>query len=96
MKSLSIRNGGSAAIDLCRIASGSNVGYVEMKLQPYDYAAASVIIEEAGGVIEQADGSSITFDKPCSIVAGSLKAANEIRELLDMKPAELSEGEHGC
>ncbi len=82
MRSLSIRNGGSAAIDLCRIASGSNVGYVEMKLQPYDYAAASVIIEEAGGVIGQSDGSQITLDCPCSIVAGTKKASEEIRGLL--------------
>ena len=36
LRSLSIRNGGSAALDLCRIASGSNVAYYELKLQPYD------------------------------------------------------------
>lgn len=81
-RSLSIRNGGSAAIDLCRIASGSNVGYVEMKLHPYDFAAASVIIEEAGGVIGTAEGENITLDRPCSIVAGTKKAAEEIRCLL--------------
>ncbi len=81
-RSLSLRNGGSAAIDLCRIASGSNVGYVEMLLQPYDYAAASVIIEEAGGVISQADGSAITLDKGCSIVAGTNKAVEEIKGIM--------------
>ena len=47
--SLSIRCGGSAALGLCRGASGSNTVYLELKLQPYDYAAASVILEEAGG-----------------------------------------------
>lgn len=82
MQSLSIRNSGSAAVDLCRIASGSNVGYIEMKLQPYDYAAASVIIEEAGGMIETAEGLPITLDRPCSIVAGIPKAVEEIRNLL--------------
>ena len=82
MNSLSVRNGGSAAIDLCRIASGSNVGYVEMKLQPYDYAAASVIIEEAGGYIGQPDGSAITLDRPCPIVAGTHKAAEELKNIL--------------
>lgn len=87
MRSLSIRNGGSAAIDLCRIASGSNVGYVEMKLHPYDYAAASVIIKEAGGVIGTAEGENITMDQPCSIVAGTEKAAKAIRELLTASTA---------
>lgn len=82
MNSLSIRNGGSAAIDLCRIASGSNVGYVEMKLQPYDYAAASVIIEEAGGWIGQPDGSAITLNRPCPIVAGTHKASEELRNII--------------
>ncbi len=83
MRSLSIRNGGSAAIDLCRIASGSNVGYVEMKLQPYDYAAASVIVTEAGGVIGTADDMPVSLDMPCSIVAGTPSAAEEIRRLLN-------------
>ena len=80
-RSLSIRNGGSAAIDLCRIASGSNVAYIEMLLQPYDYAAASVIIEEAGGCISQVDGSVITLDKGCPIVAGTPKAVEEVKAI---------------
>ena len=82
MRSLSIRNGGSAAIDLCRIASGSNVAYIEMLLQPYDYAAASVIIEEAGGQICQVSGNPITLDRGCSIVAGTPKAIEEIRRIM--------------
>ena len=80
-RSLSIRNGGSAAIDLCRIASGSNIAYIEMLLQPYDYAAASVVIEEAGGCISQVDGSAITLDKGCSIVAGTPKAVEEVKAI---------------
>lgn len=82
-RSLSIRNGGSAAIDLCRIASGSNVANIEMLLQPYDYAAASVIIEEAGGVIGTKDGGTITLDHGCSILAGAPQAVEEIRKLLE-------------
>lgn len=82
MRFQSICNSGFAAIDLCRIASGSNVGYIEMKLQPYDYAAASVIIEEAGGAIGQADGQPITLDWPCLIVDGTKQATEEIQGLL--------------
>lgn len=84
-RSLSLRNGGSAAIDLCRIASGSNVAYVEMLLQPYDYAAASVIIEEAGGVILTAAGTPITLNTGCSVVAGTKMAADEIRRIMQEK-----------
>lgn len=82
LRSLSVRNGGSAALDLCRIASGNNVAYYELKLQPYDYAAASVIIEEAGGYISCVDGSQITLDVPCSIVGGTKSAWQEVREVI--------------
>lgn len=82
LRSLSIRNGGSAALDLCRVASGNNVAYMELKLQPYDYAAASVIVEEAGGKITQVDGSAIALDRPCSIVAGTPCAWEETRQIV--------------
>lgn len=82
-KTLAIRSSGSAAIDLSRVASGSNVVYFEMLLQPYDYAASAVIIEEAGGVITQIDGSPITIDKGCSILAGTKRASEELRALID-------------
>lgn len=82
LRSLCVRNGGSAALDLCRVASGSNAAYLELKLQPYDYAAASIIIGEAGGQITQADGQPITLDAPCSIVAGTPNAAREVMEVL--------------
>lgn len=81
--SLAVRSGGSAALDLCRVAAGSSVVYLEMKLHPYDYAAASVIIEEAGGVIIQADGREITLDKSCSILGAAPKAAVQVKEILD-------------
>lgn len=82
MKSLSIRNGGSSALDICRIASGNNAVYLEMKLQPYDFAAASLILKEAGGVIRQFDGTPVTLDGPCSVVAGTGKACEETQEII--------------
>lgn len=81
LKSLSIRSGGSAAIDLSRIAKGTNVIYIELKLQPYDYAAASVILEEAGGVITRIGGGEISLLEPCSILAGTKKAHKEVMKI---------------
>lgn len=69
--SLAVRTGGSAALDLCRIAEGSVGVYFEMKLQPWDYAAASLIVTEAGGFISTLEGQLITLDRPCSILAGN-------------------------
>ena len=78
LKSLSIRSGGSAAIDISRIAKGANIIYIELKLQPYDYAAASVILEEAGGLITRIGGGEISLTEPCSILAGTKKAHDEV------------------
>lgn len=90
--SLSIRCGGSAALGLCRGASGSNTVYLELKLQPYDYVAASVILEEAGGKITQIDGSPITLHEGCSIIGGTPAAWQESKDafakLKEKEPAE--------
>lgn len=90
--SLSIRCGGSAALGLCRAASGSNTVYLELKLQPYDYAAASVILEEAGGVITQIDGSPITLHEGCSIIGGTPKAWKESKEAFERLRDSSAEG----
>ena len=39
LNSLGIRAGGSAALDICRVASGANGVYLELMLYPWDYAA---------------------------------------------------------
>lgn len=80
LKSLSIRSGGSAAIDISRVAEGSNVIYLEYKLQPYDFAAAAIILTEAGGVITRIGGGKISLTEPCSILAGTKKAHAEVME----------------
>lgn len=77
-KSLDVRRSGSAAIDLCSVASGRADLFFELKLSPWDFAAGSIIITEAGGKITQLDGSPLTFDKPCSVVA-----SNGIVEILN-------------
>ncbi len=77
--SLFVRNSKSAAIDLARVASGENVAYIVHYLQPYDYAVASVIIEEAGGIIMQTNGAPVTIGHACSILAGTPKAIELIQ-----------------
>ncbi|MCR5782617.1 MAG: inositol monophosphatase, partial [Clostridia bacterium] len=52
-----VRRCGAATVDICSIASGKADIYVEMGISPWDHAAGSLIIREAGGVISQFDGS---------------------------------------
>ncbi|HEX5038472.1 MAG TPA: inositol monophosphatase family protein [bacterium] len=44
-----VRRDGAAAIDMCYIACGRFEGFWELGLKPWDTAAASLILEEAGG-----------------------------------------------
>ena len=68
---LDLRRFGPAAYELCNIACGRLELGFEVLLQPWDYAAAACIIAEAGGVTSQLDGTLITLDRPCSILAGN-------------------------
>jgi myo-inositol-1(or 4)-monophosphatase len=51
IESQGLRRGGSAALDLCYVALGRVDGFWEMDLHPWDTAAGTVILEEAGGRI---------------------------------------------
>ena len=68
-QALDIRRSGSAAIDLCSIAAGRAELYFELRLSPWDYAAGSLIVEEAGGVVTTVEGEPVSFDMPCSVLA---------------------------
>ena len=72
-----LRRSGSAVIDLCQVARGSAGLMFEARLNPWDHAASSLIVTEAGGRISQMDGSPLAFDRPCSVLAGSPKAYEE-------------------
>ncbi len=67
-----IRRSGSAALDLANIAAGRCDVFFEYRLSPWDYAAGSLLVTEAGGQITKLDGSPLTFDKPCSVLAGGV------------------------
>ncbi|WP_343209946.1 inositol monophosphatase family protein [Anaerolentibacter hominis] len=65
-----IRRSGSAALDLCYVACGRSDAFFEMTLKPWDYAAGSLILTEAGGKVTDWDGAPLQFAQACS-VAGS-------------------------
>jgi myo-inositol-1(or 4)-monophosphatase len=51
-----IRRAGSAALDLCYVAAGRFDGFWELKLNPWDKAAGSLLVTEAGGRISNIQG----------------------------------------
>jgi myo-inositol-1(or 4)-monophosphatase len=56
-----IRRNGSAALDLCYVACGRIDGFWELKLKPWDTAAGSLIVTEAGGVISDFSGNGFSI-----------------------------------
>ncbi|MCU0286698.1 MAG: inositol monophosphatase [Acidobacteria bacterium] len=57
LKALGVRRLGSAAIDLCYTAAGRFDGFWELKLKPWDTAAAFLLVEEAGGMVTDFSGN---------------------------------------
>ena len=69
-----IRRHGSAAIELCETAAGFADLYFEIRLMPWDFAAASLIILEAGGSVLGFDGRFPSLFAPCPIIAANSEA----------------------
>ena len=71
MRSNDFRRFGSAAIELCMLAAGDVELYFEMKLQPWDFAAAGLIVKEAGGSICGFGGKPLDPFKPGMVIGGN-------------------------
>ena len=76
-----LRRWGSAAVELCLLASGVVELYFEMRLQPWDYAAAGLILREAGGTLCSFDGAFPSLEKASMVIAANTQAS--CKRLLD-------------
>ena len=70
LRTQGVRRSGSAAMDLCQVAAGHLDGFWELKLNPWDCAAGSLIVREAGGTVTNFSG------KPASIYEREIVASN--------------------
>ena len=66
-----IRRSGTAAWDTCCVACGRVSLYFELRVQLWDYAAASVIAGEAGCAVSDIEGNPLSFKGPSSILVRS-------------------------
>jgi len=76
-----VRRPGSAALDLAYIAAGRFDGFFEKGLKPWDIAAGSLMITEAGGIVGTFVGDSDYLYKG-DVIAGSPKVFAQIITLL--------------
>jgi myo-inositol-1(or 4)-monophosphatase len=76
-----LRRPGAASLDLCYVAAGWYDGFFETGLSPWDAAAGSLIITEAGGLVGNFTGES-DFLYQREIVAGNPKIYAQLVQIL--------------
>jgi myo-inositol-1(or 4)-monophosphatase len=76
-----VRRLGSAVLDLAWVAAGRLDGFWELRLGPWDVAAASLFVEEAGGRITNLVGGPVEVDAP-AVVASNGRIHDEMLAVL--------------
>lgn len=77
-----LRRTGSAAMELCDIASGRSDGCFEWLLQPWDYCAGVLLVEEAGGRCGNIMGGEAVYDRAIPFMAANAVIYEELQTLL--------------
>ena len=81
LESAGVRRPGSAALDLCYVASGRVDAFFELGLSKWDIAAGALIIREAGGRISNFQGNDGYLESG-NVVAGNPKTYAALSKLL--------------
>lgn len=84
-KAIEVRRGGSAALDICYVAAGKADLYYELILRPWDWAGASVILSEAGGIAKTVDNEDLDLNQIRSLVCGNENNLKEFYEIYNAK-----------
>lgn len=68
-----IRRLGSAALELCYLAAGRGEMFFEMRLSPWDFAAAVIIASEAGGYVGTLEQPEFDYTRMQPVLAANSK-----------------------
>src|SRR6185437_7714443 len=79
-----MRRLGSAALDLCYTACGRFEGFWEFNLQPWDTAAGTLIVQEAGGTVSDMMGGRHRLDSPEVLASNGWVHAALLAEFADL------------
>ncbi len=80
LRAKAIRRPGAAALDMAYVAAGIFDGFFEFRLSPWDIAAGTVLVREAGGIVTGLDGDQGFLEHGDVLAA----APGVHRELLDV------------
>jgi myo-inositol-1(or 4)-monophosphatase len=76
-----LRRPGAAALDLAYVAAGHTEGFFEFGLQPWDVAAGSLLVTEAGGLVGNFTGEADFIDQQ-ECLAGNPRVYGQLVSLL--------------
>ena len=80
-RSCDFRRLGAAALDLCNVACGRTDLFFEYSLCPWDQAAGSLIVTEAGGFVCTLEGGPLSLTDRCSVWASNQVNKDLLHEL---------------
>ena len=80
-KTAGMRRPGAAALDLAWVACGRMDGFWELGLSPWDMAAGTLLITEAGGLVGDLSGES-DYMKTGNIVGGNPKIFSQLLQII--------------
>lgn len=87
-----IRRAGSAALDLCYVACGRADAFWEWRLHPWDTAAGSLLVEEAGGMMSDFSGEPFDVTGEQTLASNSALHSQMIEVLQTVLAVDQSEG----
>ena len=76
-----VRRAGAASLDLAYVAAGRLDGFWEYGLKPWDLAAGTLLIQEAGGIVSDFDGGTDFFESG-NVVAGNAKVLKSLLQTI--------------
>ncbi|MBI5861187.1 MAG: inositol monophosphatase [Rhodocyclales bacterium] len=80
-KTAGMRRPGAAALDLAWVACGRMDGFWELGLAPWDMAAGSLLITEAGGLVGDLSGEA-NYMKTGNIIGGNPKIFSQLLQII--------------
>lgn len=76
-----VRRAGAATLDLAYVAAGRLDGFWELKLKPWDLAAGTLMIKEAGGLVCDLEGGE-NYLKTGDVIAANPKILKQLLKII--------------
>ncbi|KAM9839564.1 inositol monophosphatase 1-like [Aulostomus maculatus] len=83
-----LRGSGTAATNMCLVASGAVEAFFEIGIHCWDIAAGAVIVKEAGGILLDVDGGKFDLMSRRMVSANNEVIANRIIQEIEVFPVD--------